>query len=134
MPLTASPPTDPLIDHVSFNVTPADAQACAGFYELLGFERIEPPAGLGERSVWLQRGQTAIHLMFRDRDGADVPESAPAGGGHVALVVPAYAATVGALQAAGVEVEPRSEYWGAARAYLRDPAGNRVEIMAAPPQ
>lgn len=122
-----------MIDHVSFSVTPAQAEACAGFYELLGFARIEPPAGLGARSIWLKSGSTAIHLMFRDRDGVDVPESGPVGAGHVALVVPAYSATVGALQAAGVEVEPRSEYWDAPRSYVRDPAGNRVELMAAPP-
>jgi catechol 2,3-dioxygenase-like lactoylglutathione lyase family enzyme len=122
-----------LIEHVSFAVTRADAEACAGFYELLGFARVEPPAGLGDRSVWLRRGPTAIHLMFRDRDGSDLGESAPAGGGHVAFVVDNYAATVGALQAAGMEVEPRGEYWGAPRSYLRDPAGNRVELMAAPP-
>lgn len=114
-------------------VTPADAQACAGFYELLGFEPVEPPAGLGERSIWLKSGSTAIHLVFRDRDGADVAESGPAGAGHVALVLPNYPAAVGALLAAGVEFEPRSEYWGAARAYVRDPAGNHVELMAAPP-
>ncbi len=118
---------------MSFSVTPAHAEACAGFYEVLGFARVVPPAGLGERSIWLARGGTAIHLMFRDRDGVDVAESGPAGAGHVALVVESYAATIGALQAAGVEVDPRGEYWGAPRCYVRDPAGNRVELMAAPP-
>lgn len=123
-----------MIDHVSFNVTPAQAAACAGFYELLGFERVEPPAGLGSRSVWLRRGATAIHLMFRDRDGIDVAESGPAGAGHVALVVDGYDSVLGALRTAGVEIDPRSEYWGVPRCYVCDPAGNRVELMAAAPQ
>lgn len=123
-----------MIDHVSFNVTPQQAEACAGFYELLGFARIEPPAGLGERSIWLQSGAGSIHLMFRDRDGVDVDDAGSPGGGHVALVVPSYAAITGALATAGVEIDPRSEYWGAPRCYVRDPAGNRVELMAAPPR
>lgn len=122
-----------MIEHVSFVVSKSDAQACAGFYELLGFKRVEPPAGLGARSIWLTRRGTALHLMFAERDGAEITESPEPGAGHVALVVDNYDATVAALQAAGVQVEPRSEYWGAARAYLRDPAGNRVEIMAAAP-
>jgi catechol 2,3-dioxygenase-like lactoylglutathione lyase family enzyme len=122
-----------LIDHVCFVVTPAHARACAGFYELLGFARIEPPAGLGSRSIWLTRGGSSIHLMFRDGNGVDVAESGPEGAGHVALVVDSYDATIGALAAAGVEAEARSEYWGSPRSYVRDPAGNRVELMASPP-
>ncbi|MFT4048696.1 MAG: VOC family protein [Solirubrobacterales bacterium] len=123
-----------MIEHVSFNVTPAHAEACAGFYELLGFVRIEPPAGLGARSIWLKSGSTSIHLMFRDRDGVDVARSGPAGAGHVALVVPNHAAVLAALGAAGVEIDPRTEYWDAPRSYVRDPAGNLVELMAAAPQ
>jgi hypothetical protein len=29
--------------------------------------------------------------------------------------------------------ERRAEHWGAARAFVRSPAGHRVEFMAAPP-
>lgn len=122
-----------MIEHVSFTVSRADAQACAGFYELLGFVRIEPPAGLGDRSIWLTRNGTSLHLMFRDRDGADIAQSPTPGSGHVALVVENYDALIGALTAAGSNVEPRSEYWGSPRAYVRDPAGNLVELMAFAP-
>lgn len=122
-----------MIDHVSFVVAPRDVAACAGFYELLGFAQIEPPAGLGERSVWLRSGTSSIHLMFRDADGRDVEGAIEPGAGHVAIVVDRYEQVVGALAAAGVDVDPRSEYWGAARSYVRDPAGNRVELMAGAP-
>lgn len=121
-----------MIEHVSFNVTPSQAEACAGFYELVGFARVEPPAGLGERSIWLTRGGTSIHLMHRDRDGADVAGSEP-GAGHVALVVDGYDSVVGALRAAGVTIDERSAYWGSPRCYVADPAGNRVELMAFAP-
>lgn len=118
-----------MIEHVSFNVTSSQAQSCAGFYELLGFVRTEPPAGLGERSIWLTHGGSSIHLMFRDLDGNDVANSDP-GAGHVALVVENYDATVGALRAAGTMIDERSAYWGSPRCYVSDPAGNRVELMA----
>lgn len=122
-----------MIEHVSFTVSRPHAEACAGFYELLGFERVEPPAGLGARSIWLTRGGTSLHLMFRDRDGAEIAETPAPGAGHVALVVDGFDATIGALQAAGVEIDPRTPYWDSPRVYVRDPAGNRVELMAAAP-
>lgn len=122
-----------MIEHVSFTVSRADSEACAGFYELLGFKRIEPPAGLGDRSIWLKRGDTSLHLMFRDRDGVDIATSPEPGAGHVAVVVDQYPAVVAALAAAGVTVEPRSEYWSSPRSYVRDPAGNLVELMQAAP-
>ncbi|MBJ7354736.1 MAG: VOC family protein [Thermoleophilaceae bacterium] len=122
-----------MIEHVSFTVSRADAQACAGFYKLLGFSRIEPPAGLGDRSIWLRRNGTSLHLMFRDRDGVDIAQSPQPGAGHIALVVDQYDAVIGALTAAGANVDPRSEYWGSPRAYVQDPAGNLVELMAFAP-
>jgi catechol 2,3-dioxygenase-like lactoylglutathione lyase family enzyme len=122
-----------VIEHVSFNVSRVDAQACAGFYELLGFARVDPPAGLGERSIWLTRGGTSLHLMFRDREGHDLDRTPAPGAGHVAFVVDSYDAVLAALREAGAEVEPRTEYWGSPRSYTRDPAGNRVELMASAP-
>lgn len=118
-----------MIEHVSFTVSRADAQACAGFYKLLGFESVEPPAGLGDRSIWLKRNRTSLHLMFRDRDGVDISESPEPGAGHIALVVDQYGAVINALTEAGAYVEARSEYWGSPRAYVRDPAGHLVELM-----
>lgn len=118
-----------MIEHVSFNVSRADALACAGFYKLLGFVSVDPPAGLGDRSIWLKRNGTSLHLMFRDRDGVDISESAEPGAGHIALVVEQYEAVINALTAAGASVEARSEYWGSPRAYVRDPAGHLVELM-----
>ena len=53
--------------------------------------------------------------------------------GHAAVVLDSYEATLDRLRAAGFEPDPRTEYWGAARAYVRDPAGHTVEVMAAAP-
>ena len=53
--------------------------------------------------------------------------------GHLAVVVEDYDATIGRLRDQGFEVDPRPQHWGAPRAFVRDPAGNRVELMSAPP-
>jgi hypothetical protein len=38
-----------------------------------------------------------------------------------------------ATPSSGFDPEPRQEHWGAPRSFVRDPAGNRVELMSAPP-
>jgi catechol 2,3-dioxygenase-like lactoylglutathione lyase family enzyme len=53
--------------------------------------------------------------------------------GHVAILADDYDATVARLRDAGFDVEPDEEFWGAARAFVRTPAGHRVEVMAGPP-
>ena len=53
--------------------------------------------------------------------------------GHFAVVVDDYDRTLERLRADGFEPEPREEHWGAPRSFVRDPAGNRVELMSAPP-
>ncbi|MGB0872687.1 MAG: VOC family protein [Solirubrobacterales bacterium] len=121
-----------MLDHVSYIVSPKDAEACVGFYSILGFSRIEPPDALKHRAIWMRLGDTTIHLIFRDSDGVDVVRSLP-GSGHVAYVVEQYEAVVGALERAGLDVDRRTEYWGAPRCLVGDPAGNSVELMAAPP-
>ena len=92
------------------------------FYGILGFAPVEPPPGIAGRALWVQRDGTQIHLMPRD-DAS--PQS-----GHVGIVVDHYQATLRRLRDDGHEVNRRREHWGAPRAYVRDPAGNLVELMA----
>jgi catechol 2,3-dioxygenase-like lactoylglutathione lyase family enzyme len=47
--------------------------------------------------------------------------------------VQGYDDVLATLREAGHDPEPRAEHWGSPRAYVRDPAGNRVELMAFPP-
>ena len=54
-------------------------------------------------------------------------------GGHVAIIVPAFDATLTALDAAGHPTQPRTPHWGAPRAYVHSPSGHLIELMAAPP-
>jgi catechol 2,3-dioxygenase-like lactoylglutathione lyase family enzyme len=115
-----------LIQHVARPVTHADLDACAAFYELLGFALVAVPPGIAGRALWLERGATQIHLMLDD----DARPQA----GHVGVIVDEYDRTLAALRKAGYEVDPRREHWGSPRAYVRDPAGHLVEIMAFGPQ
>jgi catechol 2,3-dioxygenase-like lactoylglutathione lyase family enzyme len=115
-----------VIQHVALETARADAEAAAAFWQLLGFERVDPPDTLRERAAWLQKGPTQVHLLWRE-DPVAPPE------GHTAVVLDDYDATVEALRTAGHDVDPRKQHWGAPRAFVRSPGGHRVEIMAAPP-
>lgn len=114
-----------MLQHVGIEVVPAEIGRSIELWELLGFARVEPPAALSEYT-WLQRGGTQIHLM--PSDSPTVPPR-----GHVAVVAPDFEATCERVAAAGFEIEPRSGYWGAARAKVAAPGGHVVELMAAPP-
>jgi len=114
-----------VLHHAGIEVAPADIEACAGFFELLGFERVEPPPTLRE-FTWLERHGTQVHLM---------PEAEPTvpSPGHLAVVVEDFDGAIARVRAAGFEVEPKREHWGVPRALAIAPGGHRVELMAAPP-
>jgi len=114
-----------MLHHVGIEIAPAEIGRAAELFELLGFERVEPPPTLAE-FTWLQREGTQVHLM---------PEEQPTvpARGHLAVVAPDFAATVARLREHGYEVELRGEHWGASRAHAIAPGGHRVELMAAPP-
>jgi catechol 2,3-dioxygenase-like lactoylglutathione lyase family enzyme len=111
-----------MIQHVAREIQPAQLQSCLAFYAILGFAEVPVPAGIAGRAVWLERAGTQVHLLY---SASAQPER-----GHIAVVVDDYDATVRALQAAGHEVETRREHWGSPRAYVHDPAGHLVEMMA----
>lgn len=114
-----------MLQHATFPIPTGLADDCAAFWHLLGFADTEPPPSLAARARWLQRGPTQVHLLY--------DEEAHPRAGHVAVVIEDYEPTLDALRAAGHAPEPRAEHWGAPRAYVRDPVGNLVELMAAPP-
>ena len=115
-----------MLQHVALEVRREDVDTTIGFWRLLGFEPIEPPASLRERSAWLALAGTQIHLLF-----SDDPVAAPSG--HAAVVAADWEAAIARLREAGYEPEERQRHWGAARAFVRDPTGHRIEVMAAAP-
>lgn len=84
------------------------------------------PPSLAGTTAWVQSGATQVHLLF-DADPVVPPR------GHAAVVAVDYARTLGRLRAAGHEVRPRAEHWGAPRCFVHSPAGHRVEVMAEAP-
>ena len=114
------------LHHVGIELRPGDVDRAAELFELLGFERVEPPSTLAEYT-WLERGGTQVHLM---------PEEDPTAArrGHLAVVVPEFEPALERLREHGFEVERRSEHWGAPRALVAAPGGHRVELMAAAPE
>jgi catechol 2,3-dioxygenase-like lactoylglutathione lyase family enzyme len=115
-----------MLHHVGIEVAPGDTERTVELFQLLGFERVEPPPTLRE-FTWLERSGTQIHLMPTER-----PTVPPRG--HTALVVAELGRAVEALRAAGFEVERRREHWGQPRALTIAPSGHRIELMAAPPE
>ena len=115
-----------MLQHVTIELRADQVEACVRFYALLGFVRVEPPESLAGRVTWVERDGTQVHLM--PVDDPVVPPS-----GHHALLVHDYEATFAALRDAGFDPEPRRQHWGVPRAFVRNPAGHRVEIMAGSP-
>jgi catechol 2,3-dioxygenase-like lactoylglutathione lyase family enzyme len=115
-----------MLQHVTIEVTTDQVDDCVTFYALLGFERVEPPASLADRATWVERDGTQVHLMLVE-DPVVPPK------GHHAVLVRDYEGTFAALREAGFDPEPRREHWGAARSFVRNPAGHRVEVMAGSP-
>ena len=115
-----------MLQHVSIEVRPGQVDACLAFWGLLGFEQVTPPGELAERFIWVEREGTQIHLMPFEDPNTTV-------NGHCAVVVEDYEPTLAALRERGFELRAGSNAWGAARMFTRDPAGNLVELMSAPP-
>jgi catechol 2,3-dioxygenase-like lactoylglutathione lyase family enzyme len=114
------------LHHVGIEIAPADGERAAELFELLGFERVEPPPTLAE-FTWLEREGTQIHLMPDEH-----PAAAPRG--HLAVVVPDFEPTLERLRERGFELEARRNHWGSPRVVVIAPAGHRVELMAFPPR
>lgn len=114
-----------MLHHVGIEIAPQEVERAVELFELLGFERVEPPPTLAE-FTWLERDGTQVHLM---------PDASPVAPprGHLAVVVPDFEATLAALAAHGFATESAREHWGAARARVLAPGGHRIELMAAPP-
>ena len=114
-----------MLHHTGIEVAPADIEAVVCFFELLAFERVEPPETLRE-FTWLERNGTQVHLMPEEEP--TVPSL-----GHLAVVVDYFEGTVARVREAGFEIERKREHWGQPRALAIAPGGHRVELMAAPP-
>jgi len=111
------------IDHVQIAVPKALEAECLAFYrEVLGLAEIPKPEELrGRGGAWFQLPNLQMHV------GVD-PEPSPRSKRHVCFLVPALVRAKAAIIAKGIPIEEESVAEGLSRFFIRDPAGNRVEI------
>ena len=111
------------IDHVQIAVPEALEAECVAFYrEVFGFPEIPKPEELRERGgAWFQVGALQMHI------GVD-PEPSPKSKRHICFLVDDLAAAKAKVLARGVAIEEANVAEGLSRFFIRDPAGNRIEI------
>ncbi len=111
------------IDHIQLTVPRAqEAEALAFYRTVLELPEIEKPAELKARGgAWFQVGATQFHI------GVD-PEPWPRSKRHICFIVPDLAAARAAVVAKSVAIEEEGVAEGLKRFFVRDPAGNRIEI------
>ena len=113
------------LDHVQLAMPAGrEAEAEAFYSGLLGLVRQPKPEPLASRGgCWFGDGPVAVHLGVEE-------DFRPAHKAHPALVVRDLPALEAVLGAAGVEVRPNPERPGGGGAYVDDPFGNRIELIA----
>jgi catechol 2,3-dioxygenase-like lactoylglutathione lyase family enzyme len=107
------------LNHVSIHAR--DLETSTRFYEeFFGMRRVATP-DFGYPVQWLEVGELQIHLFVR-------PTEAPQHH-HFSLDVDDYGAAYTEARRRGIlQGEPRRLPDGAVQMYIRDPAGNRVEM------
>jgi catechol 2,3-dioxygenase-like lactoylglutathione lyase family enzyme len=114
------------LDHLQVAMPAGREAEARRFYgELLGLREIAKPAATaGRGGVWFLLGpRQQLHL------GAEA-DFRPARKAHPAFLVEAYRDVIRQLRLAGFEVTEDSALPGVTRAFVADPFGNRVELIA----
>jgi catechol 2,3-dioxygenase-like lactoylglutathione lyase family enzyme len=112
------------VHHVQLAMPPGCEDEAERFYAgSLGMEPIAKPAHLAARGgCWFRGAGVEVHLGVEDGFRA----SAKA---HPALRVEGLAPLRASLRAAGAEVAEDTQLEGHDRCYVRDPFGNRLELI-----
>jgi catechol 2,3-dioxygenase-like lactoylglutathione lyase family enzyme len=112
------------VHHVQLAMPPGQEEAAERFYAvLLGLERIPKPSHLAARGGCWFRG-VGVDLHLGVEEGFRPSEKA-----HPALRVEGLAGLRAALQEAGADVTEDTQLEGHERCYVRDPFGNRLELI-----
>ncbi|MFP5298414.1 MAG: VOC family protein [Actinomycetota bacterium] len=111
------------LDHVAITAPEELESEVVDWYErVLGLPRITKPDGTRIKGAWFSAGDVEVHVTI---DEHNPPKIA-----HYALVVTDPQAAIDRLRDAGCHIEQASSIPGRKRFYTRDPAGNRIEIVA----
>ena len=111
------------VDHVTVTAPDDLEQETLDWYETcLGLVPVDKPRGELERGGWFVAGTQEIHVSIDDHN--------PHHAASFALVVSDFDEIVSRLRSAGMHIEQALPIPGRKRCFTRDPAGNRIELMA----
>jgi catechol 2,3-dioxygenase-like lactoylglutathione lyase family enzyme len=113
-------------DHVQLAMPKDGEELARAFYgDALGMSELPKPAELAAGGgLWFASGDLQLHL------GVD-PEFRPARKAHPALRCSNFEVLTGRLRALGIAVGvPEPFHDGSRHAYMHDPFGNRIELIA----
>jgi catechol 2,3-dioxygenase-like lactoylglutathione lyase family enzyme len=109
------------IDHCTVLVT--DVAKARRFYgEVLGLKEVAPPREFDFVAVWYDLGETYLHLLLKPQPDAVSPR-------HFCLAVTDVRAARRHCLAHGLAIEETVKIAAADRFFVRDPDGNRIEIL-----
>ncbi len=109
------------LDHCSVLVT--DVAAARHFYgTVLGLREIPAPREFDFVAIWYDLGGTYLHLLQKPQPDTISPR-------HFCLHVSDIAAAREDLTAKGVRIDETVKIAAADRFFVRDPDGNRIEIL-----
>ena len=115
------------LHHVNVTVPASLEEAAKNFYaELLGLQQIEKPDGPRKYiGAWYQLGESQLHLSVEDGPRNEDSDR------HVCYSVAEIAGALAAFRSSGIEVISEEQLVnGGSRFFVRDPAGNLIEITA----
>lgn len=109
------------LDHVSVLIT--NVERSRRFYrDLLGLKEIPKPRTFDFVALWFDLGAMHIHLLLKNKPDSISPR-------HFALRVADVPAARKYLQERNIPFEETTKIPGADRVFVRDPDGNRIEII-----
>lgn len=111
------------VNHVTVTAPEDLEDETIGWYdECLGLTRIDKLEGARAGGAWFQAGQQEVHVS--------IDEHNPHHAAHFALVISDFDEIVLRLRNASCHIEQARPIPGRKRCFTRDPAGNRIELMA----
>jgi catechol 2,3-dioxygenase-like lactoylglutathione lyase family enzyme len=113
------------LHHVQLAMPKGEEEAAVRFYgAILGLPQVEKPPELAPRGgVWFRDGDLEVHL------GVEEPEFMPARKAHPAFLVRNLSTLRERIETAGYRVTDDVPLEGYHRCHVRDPFGNRLELV-----
>jgi catechol 2,3-dioxygenase-like lactoylglutathione lyase family enzyme len=113
------------IHHIQMAMPPDEEEAGRKFYgDLLGLPEVPKPSELAPRGgLWFRSGTLEVHL------GVEREDFTPARKAHPAFIVNGLEELRERLEAAGYRIDEDVQLEGFRRFHVRDPFGNRLELV-----